>query len=152
VEAARKDRNVSDMVELITFHLQDGLFGIDILKVDEINKIREMTGVPRAPEYVLGVINLRGQIVTIVDLARKLGLESSGPRAGSRNIIVRSRSESTGLLVERVGDVVPAAWKEVSPPPPHVRGVQGKYLRGVFKTERELVAILDVDEVLETEP
>jgi purine-binding chemotaxis protein CheW len=110
-----------------------------------------MTRVPQAPEYVLGILNLRGEIVTIVDLGKKLSLKSTDMSDKTRNIIVNSNGEHIGLMVERISDVVQAKWEKVEAPPANIGGVQGKYFTGVFKTEDRLIGILDVEKVLEEE-
>jgi len=135
-------------VDLATFYAGGSLWGTDILKVQEITKPSEMTRVPRAPEYVKGILNLRGQILTVIDLGVKLGLPSSLINDESRNIIVKSDNECIGLLVDRVGDVVVAEREKIETPPANVKGVAGRFLRGVFNTKDKLIGILDVDEVL----
>ncbi|RJQ70940.1 MAG: chemotaxis protein CheW [Desulfobacteraceae bacterium] len=138
-------------VELATFYIGDALCGMDILKVQEINKLMEMTKVPQAPEYVMGILNLRGQIVTIIDLGKKLGLTAVEVNEASRNIIVNSDNEHIGLLVSCIGDVVEADWQRVEPPPANIGGVQGVFFKGVFKMQDRLIGILDVDRVLAEE-
>jgi purine-binding chemotaxis protein CheW len=135
-------------VELATFYVGDALCGMDILKVQEINKLMEMTKVPQAPEYVTGILNLRGQIVTVVDLGNKLGLTATDLTESSRNIIVNSASEYIGLLVSRISDVVAADMEKVEKPPANIGGLQGSFFKGVFKTKDRLIGILDVDKVL----
>jgi len=141
----------SDTVELATFYIGEALCGMDILKVQEINKLIEMTRVPQAPEYVLGILNLRGEIVTIIDLGKKLSLKSTEMSDKTRNIIVNSIGEHIGLMVEKISDVVQAEWEKVEAPPANIGGVQGKYFTGVLKTEDRLIGILDVEKVLEEE-
>lgn len=138
-------------VELATFYLGEALCGMDILKIQEINKHMEMTKVPQAPDYIMGILNLRGQIVTIIDLGKKLGLSSTEMTSKRRNIIVNSQGEYIGLMAARISDVVQADTSRIEPPPANIGGVQGKYFTGVFKTEDNLVGILDVEEVLKEE-
>lgn len=138
-------------VELASFFVGEALCGMDILKVQEINKLIEMTRVPQAPEYVLGILNLRGEIVTIIDLGKKLGLKSTELNHKTRNIIVNSNGEHIGLMVEQISDVIQAEWEKVEPPPANIGDVQGKYFTGVFKTEDRLIGILDVEKVLQEE-
>ena len=107
-----------------------------------------MTSVPQAPDYVMGIINLRGQIVTVIDLGKKLGLDAIELTESSRNIIVNSRNESVGLMVSRISDVVEANWSKVENPPANIGGLQGVYFTGVYKTEESLIGILDADRVL----
>jgi len=139
------------IVELTTFYIGDALCGIDILRVQEINKHLKMTKVPQAQEYVTGILNLRGEIVTVIDLGIKLGLSSTMISEKTRNIIVNSKDEHVGLLVDSIAAVVQADSDKVEPAPANIGGVKGKYFEGVFKTEKSLVGILNVEEVLREE-
>lgn len=136
------------IVELATFYVGEALCGMDILKVQEINKLMKMTKVPQAPDYVLGILNLRGQIVTIIDLGKKVGLGETDTDADPRNIIVDSSGSYVGLLVKKIGDVVPADMEKLEPAPANMSGIQGDFFTGVYKTETKLIGILDVDKVL----
>ena len=149
-QSSRSDIH-SDTVELASFYVGEALCGMDILKVQEINKLIEMTSVPQAPEYVLGILNLRGEIVTIIDLGKKLGLKSTELNHKTRNIIVNSNGEHIGLMVEQISDVIQAKWEKVDPPPANIGDLQGKYFTGVFKTADRLIGILDVEKVLKEE-
>lgn len=135
-------------VELATFYVGDSLCGMDILKVQEINKLLEMTEVPLAPEYVKGILNLRGQIVTVIDLGSKLQLVDTETDGETRNIIVNSNGEYIGLLVHKIGDVERTEEENIEPPPANIGGIQGRYFEGVFKKENSLIGILNVDEIL----
>ena len=135
-------------VELATFYIGDGMCGMDILRIQEINKHLKMTKVPQAQEYVTGILNLRGEIVTVIDLGIKLGLSSTRISEKTRNVIVNSKDEHVGLLVDSIADVVRADTDKIEPAPANIGGVKGKYFEGVFKTEKSLIGILDVEEVL----
>jgi len=138
-------------MELATFYVGEALCGMDILKVQEINKLLEMTKVPQAPEYVKGILNLRGQIVTVIDLGRKLDLSPTRLSDTSRNIIVNSEDEYVGLFVDRISDVERADWDKVEHAPANIGGIQGKFFEGVFKSKDHLIGILNVEEVLKGE-
>ena len=138
-------------VELATFYVGEALCGMDILNVQEINKLMDMTKVPQAPDYVTGILNLRGQIVTVIDLGKKLGLTCTDLSDSTRNIIVNSENEYIGLLVSSISDVVEAQWDKVENPPANIGGVQGAFFKGVFKTQDRLIGILDVNKVLADE-
>jgi purine-binding chemotaxis protein CheW len=140
-----------NIVELATFYIGDALCGMDILKVQEINKIMQMTKVPQAPDYVLGILNLRGQIVTILDLGKKLGLGETDMSQDPRNIIVNSAGGHVGLLVRRISDVVSANMEKRERAPANMSGIQGEFFTGVYKTNDHLIGILDVDKVLSIE-
>ncbi len=138
-------------VELATFFVGEALCGMDILNIQEINKLMDMTKVPQAPSYVIGILNLRGQIVTIIDLGRKLGLGSTEATASSRNIIVNSPGEHVGLLVTQLSDVVTAQMDKIERSPANMGGIQGEFFSGVYKTEDKLIGILDINKVLRIE-
>ena len=143
--------NSKNIVELATFYVGDALCGMDILKVQEINKLMRMTKVPQAPDYVLGILNLRGQIVTILDLGKKLGLGETDISQDPRNIIVNSAGGHVGLLVRKISDVVTADMEKKELAPANMRGIQGEYFTGVYKTSDNLIGILNVDKVLSIE-
>lgn len=139
------------VIELATFHVGDALCGMDILKVQEINKLMEMTIVPQSPDYVQGILNLRGQIVTIIDLGKKLGLGQTDLGSDPRNIIVNAPGEYVGLLVNKLSDVVAAEPDMIEPAPANMSGIQGTFFTGVYKTDNKLIGVLDIKEVLRTE-
>ncbi len=141
----------NNLVELSTFLVGDALCGMDILKIQEINKLIDMTSVPQAPSYVLGILNLRGQIITSIDLSQKLGLGVTDLSLDPRNIIVNSNGEHIGLLVKRISDVVQANTDKFEPSPSNMGGIQGEFFTGVYKTEDKLIGILDVEKVLRLE-
>ena len=142
------DKIKAKNMELATFYVGQALCGIDILNIQEINKHSDVTTVPQAPEYVKGILNLRGRIVTILDLGKKLGLSEIEESKNNRNIIVRSGEEHIGLMVDSISDVVTADLNRIEHSPSNLNGVKGKYFKGVLKTESKLVGILDIQEVL----
>ncbi|MFO7816201.1 MAG: chemotaxis protein CheW [Thermodesulfobacteriota bacterium] len=136
-------------LQLSCFYVGKALCGMDINRVQEINKELLFTDVPQSPEYVLGIMNLRGRIVTIIDMGRKLGLGNTEMTSYSRVVIVQSRQEFVGLLVDRIADVNTVQREDVSPPPSNIKGVRGTYFQGVVRIKNGLVAIVDVEKVLE---
>jgi purine-binding chemotaxis protein CheW len=148
---SKSAENTNKNIELATFYVGNALCGMDILKVQEINKILDMTAVPQAPEYVKGILNLRGQIVTIIDLGIKLGLGRIEVGPDTRNIIVNSKNEYIGLLVDRIGDVERTSEEKIEPPPANIGGVKAKFFEGVYKKENSLIGILNVEKVLKEE-
>ncbi|SHO50685.1 chemotaxis protein CheW [Desulfopila aestuarii] len=150
-ESQKGQPSRKQVIELATFYIGDALCGMDILKVQEINKLMQMTKVPQAPDYVLGILNLRGQIVTIIDLGKKLGLGETDLNLDPRNIIVNSTGGHVGLLVAKISDVVEADMEKLERPPANMRGIQGEFFKGVYKTQSTLIGILDVEKVLSLE-
>lgn len=131
--------------ELATFYVGDALCGIEIEQIEEINRLSLMTRVPQAPANVLGILNLRGQIVTIIDLAGCLGLGTTELTPQARIIIVNRAGGKVGILVGRISDVVAVDLMTREPPPANMRGIQGGYFTGVCKREKDLVGLLDLD-------
>lgn len=145
------DKNTNSKVEELqcaSFYLGEALMGIPIQQIEEINRHLAMTPVPHAPPHVRGVINLRGEVVTVIDLRTILGLAPTELTPRTRNVIVNSKGEHIGLLVDRIADVVTAGGDQVEPPPANVRGVDGRFFRGVYKLDGELLVILDVEAVV----
>jgi purine-binding chemotaxis protein CheW len=134
--------------EYVTFYVGDVLLGIDITGVDEINRHVEVTPVPHAPPSVRGVLNLRGEVVTVVDLRMILGLPPVEIGKTTRTVIVRSKGEQIGLQVDRIADVVKARSDKSDPVPPNLGGADGRLFQGVYKLETELLVVLDVDAAL----
>lgn len=143
-----KAASSAEMLELATFYVGDALCGIDILNIQEINKQTDVTIVPQSAEYVKGVLNLRGKIVSVIDLGEKIGLSPITSHKDNRNIIVNSHDEHIGLLVDRISDVMVADAKRIESPPANIGGIQGRYFEGVFKTDTSLIGILNIEEVL----
>ena len=131
-----------------SFYLDDTLFGIDTLRVQEAIRVTDITTVPHAQEYVMGVINLRGRIVTILNLAKKIGLQTSEISAESRIIIVSLDDEFAGLLVDQISDVIPVERGSIKPPPSNVKGAQANFFEGIYHRDQGLIVILRVDTIL----
>jgi purine-binding chemotaxis protein CheW len=139
---------VATDLQFATFYVGHMLLGVDIRIVQEINRQSEITQVPHAPEYVRGVINLRGDVATVIDLKTILGLPKSEKSRQSRNLIVHHRGESIGLLVDRISDILTLSGDEIGPPPANVDGVDGRLMTGVCTLDSEIVVLLDIDQVL----
>ncbi|MEW4452936.1 chemotaxis protein CheW [Bremerella sp. JC817] len=138
-------------LQLATFYVGDLLLSLPIGFVQEINRNLDLTEVPHAPPHVRGVINLRGDVATVIDLRRILGLGAAEVTPQSRNLIVRSGDESIGLWVDRIADIISITTDGITPPPANISGADGRYFKGVYRTDSDIVVILDVDEVLSVE-
>ncbi len=128
-----------------TFFVADLLFGVDVLRVQEVLPFQQMTRVPQAPEVVEGLINLRGQIVTAIDMRRRLGLP---PRAGGQppmNIVVRTDDGAVSLLVDEIGDVLDVDGATCEPPPENPHPAARELIRGIYQLKDRLLLILDAD-------
>ena len=131
-------------VELATFYVADLLLGIPIREVEEISRCCAVTPVPGAPQSVCGVMSLRGEVVTVLDLRMVLGLGKTEHGKRAHNVIVRTAGERIGLLVDRMADVVRASTADLLPPPANLSGAEGAMFHAVHRMESELLVLLDV--------
>ncbi len=135
--------------QFCTFYLDKLLFGVQLKGVQEVMRSLEMTRVPLAPAVVRGLINLRGQIVTAVDLRRRLDLGPSPPGSRTMHVVVRSEDGAVSLLVDEIGDVVEVAEDSFEPPPETLRGSVRGVIRGVHKLNDRLLHVLDIEKACE---
>lgn len=136
--------------ELAIFHVGDITCALQSIEVQEIIKNQEITVVHHAPDYVKGVINLRGQIVTIISMHKKFNLDTENSATNEMQIVVvKKGEESVGLLVDSVDDILMAQTDAIENPPSNLQGIKGTYFTGIYKKEDELVAILNIEEILE---
>lgn len=134
-----------------TFSVRDALFALDTAVVEEVVRPRRTTRVAHSPEYVLGIMNLRGKIVTVLDLAQILQLGKTTLTEESRLYLVPDGDSMAGLLVDRVGDVIEVDARALEPPPASVRRTEGRFLRGIARAGHRLVTVLDASAVLASE-
>ena len=135
-------------LQLCSFQLADATFGLDTMLVQEIIKVPDITKVYLAPPEITGIINLRGKIVTIVDLAIKLDLPTKVEISNRRIIIVESQDEPFGLVVDHINDVISIDGEGVDAAPSNVRVAQSRFIAGVFRDSEQLIAILNLDEII----
>jgi len=126
----------------------DGIFGIDATLIQEVVMVGELTPVRHALDYVVGIRNLRGRIITVIDLGVRLDLGFVAIGPDSRILIVGWKGESIGLLVSRVADAIAVQENDLEAAPPNLHGVQMQKLLGVFRSGHRLAALLDLSEVL----
>lgn len=133
--------------QFISFRIENFLFGIDIRQVREINQLLDITPVQQAPDYILGLVNLRGQIVTIFDIAVKLGLPERSIGPDTHNIVFKN--EDAGFLADEIGDVMDIEREAIEVPPVNMSGKMGRYVEGVVRLDSELFLILSPGKILE---
>ncbi len=138
----------------LTFALGDEGYGLEILKVREIIKYMDITQVPRTPNYVRGVINLRGQVISVVDLRSKFEMEQAEPTDETCIVVVESgdgrdgRKTTTGVIVDRVSEVLSIATDQIENAPPLGAGVRSDFILGMGKVGQQVKILLDIDCVL----
>jgi purine-binding chemotaxis protein CheW len=131
--------------QFCTFYLDKLLFGVELKTVQEVIRSLEVTQVPLAPEVVTGLINLRGQIVTAVDLRRRLEMEPRASDLPVMNVVVRSEDGAVSLLVDEIGDVVEVKEASFERPPETLRGSVRTMITGVHKLKDRLMLVLDTE-------
>jgi purine-binding chemotaxis protein CheW len=155
------------MRSFASFTIDNKLFGIDILLIREINRQLEMSPVAHTPDFIRGLVNLRGQIVTILDLKKRLGRATTEIDQDTHNIILKSDTElagmredmddetlttcadKVGLLVDSIGDVITVEDDSaIEPPPANLNDIDGQFLSGVVKLENQLLAVLNIPHIL----
>lgn len=151
VNSNTENIDADDVLQMVGFVVADEYFGVDILMVQEIIKNINITAIPDAPDFIEGVINLRGNIIPIIDLKKRLKLDDSlGPKTKDVWIIVLNISgRVTGFIVERVTRVIKVQAGMIKPPPELVvSGLKSDYFRGVCKQDQQLMVILDFNRIL----
>ena len=138
--------------QFVTFKLDGLLFGIEVGRIQEVLSYQEMTPVPLAPPDVLGLINLRGQIVAAVDLRRRLGLSERAPGQRPVNVVVRDDNDVISLLVDEMGEVVEVGEESFELPPETMDRDSRVLIRGVHKLGRRLMHVLDAERAIKRPP
>ncbi len=140
-----------EMLQLVSFKLGGEEFGVDIMQVQEIIRMQNITAVPNAPDFVEGVINLRGRVIPIIDLRKRFGLEGKEHDKATRIVVVKVDDITVGLVVDEVSEVLRIPANTVEPPPPIVAGVESDYIKGVGKLDDRLLILLDLSKTLSRE-
>lgn len=135
--------------EYLSFRLADESYALELARVREIAKILPITEVPRAPAHVLGVMNLRGEVMPVFDLHQRLGLSRQGPSGrAARVVVVETGQGPAALLVDAVDQVIHLRPSSIEAPPPGLRGVEADYLEGIGRAEERMVVLLQLESVI----
>ena len=137
--------------QVVGFKLEDEEFVIDILKVQEIIKMIDITPLPNAPHYVNGVINLRGKVIPVISLRKRFGFEDRENNNLTRIMVVEIDKKLVGFIVDKVTEVLRIPASSIEPPPPLVSKIGSEYLKGVGKIGDRLLIILEVEKILSTD-
>ncbi len=138
----------SDSCQYLTFFLGDEYYGADILCVQEIKGYTQVTRIPNTPEYIKGVLNLRGTVIPIIDLRAKFGLEKIDCTRFTVIVVVAVKDRIMGIVVDAVSDVLNISKKDVQPPPRFGASVDVSFISGIGKCGEKLVTLLNIDRVL----
>ncbi len=150
-ELKDKNNDSSELLQLVSFLIGNEEFGVDILYVQEINRMIQITKVPNAPDFVDGVINLRGRVIPVIDLRSKLGMNKKEHDKNTRIIVVEISGKTVGFIVDAVNEVLRIPKNITEAPPELVSGVNSEYIKAVGKLEDRLLILLDLEKVLSTD-
>jgi purine-binding chemotaxis protein CheW len=140
------------LAQLSTFFIDDHLFGVEVATVQEVIRYQPMTRVPLAPPALSGLINLRGQVITAVDLRQRLGFPDRTADELPMDVIVQTKDGLVSLLVDRIGDVVEVSEEAFEEPPETLLGIARELIRGAYKLDDALLLSLDVEAAVELQP
>lgn len=140
---------LSEILQLVSFKIGAGEFGVDILKVQEINNMRVITRIPNTPDYIEGVINLRGAVIPIIDLRKRMGMMNTEATKDTRIIVLEISGKTIGFIVDGVKEVLRIPANIIEPPPALVGGISSEYITGVGKLEDRLLLLLDLEKIVD---
>jgi len=145
------ENNDDSIIQWVTFHLENEKYGIKVMQVQEVLRMTEIAPVPGAPHYVLGIINLRGNVVTVIDTRRRFGLPDAEADDETRIVIIEADNNDVGILVDSVAEVVDLRTSEIETAPNVGNDESSKYIQGVSSRDEELLILVDVNKLLSDE-
>ncbi|CAI3796457.1 MULTISPECIES: chemotaxis protein CheW [Rheinheimera] len=144
-----KTKEVTDLVlQWVTFKLQEETYGINVMQVQEVLRYTDIAPVPGAPDYVMGIINLRGNVVTVIDTRARFGLPPSEVTDNSRIVIIESERQVIGIMVDSVAEVVYLKQSEIDTAPNVGTDESAKFIQGVSNRDGELLILVDLNKLL----
>jgi len=146
-----KEEEEEEQLQLLTFLLGQEEYALNIMDIKEIIRPREVTEVPKTPDYIQGILSLRGTIIPVFDVDKRLGLSTGTRDSENRIVVVKWQEHLFGLLVDRVVQVLKIPISRIEPPPEIIGGVEGEFLRGVGKLEDRLIILLNLVRILALE-
>lgn len=151
MEHATESKQQSPILQWVTFKLGDETYAINVMQVQEVLRVSDISPVPGAPDFVLGIINLRGNVVTVIDARRRINLPPREPDDDSRIVIIEAGDQVVGMLVDNVAEVVELRDAEIEPAPNVGNDESSKYIQGVVNRGEELIILMDLDKLLSEE-
>ncbi len=135
--------------QLVVFEMAGESYGVDISRVQEINRVEAITTVPEVPEYIKGIINLRGRVTPVIDLRTRFGLPAAEVTARTRVVVVKAQEEWVGVIVDAVSEVLRIPLDSIELPSSMITSTDTSFVRGIAKLHERLVILLDLDRVLD---
>lgn len=144
----RKDQSNDEVLQWVTFQLEEETYGINVMQVREVLRYTEIAPVPGAPDYVLGIINLRGNVVTVIDTRSRFGLVEGEITDNTRIIVIESEHQVIGILVDSVAEVVYLRSSEIDTTPSVGTDESAKFIQGVSNRDGKLLILVDLNKLL----
>lgn len=145
------DRVNDPMIQLVTFKLEEETYGVNVMQVQEVLRVTEIAPVPGAPYFVLGIINLRGNVVTVLDTRSRFGLSTADLTDNSRIVIIEGEGQVVGILVDSVAEVVELRESQIDTAPNVGNEETARYIQGVYTREGSLLIVVDINKLLTDE-
>ncbi|MFV8571370.1 chemotaxis protein CheW [Marinobacter sp. SBS5] len=136
------------VLQYVTFHLDDETYGINVMQIQEVLRYTEIAPVPGAPDYVLGIINLRGNVVTVIDTRRRFGLMDADVTEATRIVVMESENQVMGVLVDSVAEVIYLKASEIETAPNVGNEESAKFIQGVCNKNGELIILVEFEKML----
>ncbi|WP_404361842.1 chemotaxis protein CheW [Marinobacter sp.] len=148
-QSAQQNQDKDDQVlQYVTFRLDEETYGIGVMQIQEVLRFTEIAPVPGAPDYVLGIINLRGNVVTVIDTRRRFGLADAEVTDASRIVVMESSNQVMGILVDSVAEVVYLKSSEIETAPNVGNEESARFIQGVCNKNGELIILVEFDKML----
>ncbi|KOO05220.1 chemotaxis protein CheW [Vibrio nereis] len=144
----RKDQSNDEVLQWVTFQLEEETYGINVMQVREVLRYTEIAPVPGAPDYVLGIINLRGNVVTVIDTRSRFGLIDGETTDNTRIIVIESEHQVIGILVDSVAEVVYLRSSQIDTTPSVGTDESAKFIQGVSNRDGKLLILVDLNKLL----
>lgn len=148
---AAKDDDSSSLTQVVSFQLAGEEYGLNIMSVQEIILMGEITQIPEVPSYIRGLINLRGKVIPILDLRSRFRMPTTEVNEHTRIIVVNGADTTFGLVVDAVSQVLRLEGEQIEPPPAGLANIDQAYLQGLVKMEKKIMILLDVDKIISQE-
>lgn len=147
-EGSQLQLKMKDFLQVVSFRLHDEEYAIEITKVKEIILVEGVTRVPQMPAFIEGIINLRGNVIPVLDLRKRFELPGAALSEQSRIVVTRMESRIVGLIVDSVSQVMKIPKSKIQPPPQTIAGLAGEYLVGIGKMDDRMILLLDIEKIL----
>ena len=150
-QSVKKTDSADIVLQWVTFKLQEETYGINVMQVQEVLRYTEIAPVPGSPDYVLGIINLRGNVVTVIDTRSRFGLSPADVTDNSRSVIIEAEKQVLGIMVDSVAEVVYLKGSEIDTAPNVGTDESARFIQGVSNRDGELLILVDLNKLLSDE-